>query len=212
MGARRAEVHAPEDRYVSSCSTAELLTEYPGELGSEDWTSVAQPHIQARMLENEESQLTFNLLALCRSPLVSVSQNIAKSLAALQFLHSKMGTDPAFSEAAAELSEIKATDATFCSEFRLHPSDIEESKASDDFKTKVSKSGFSVKCAKEEHKTLMVEVKAAMGEYRAELMSMADSEARVKARKMDYGPAIHCWVKQLADKGVLEDLVKQQSV
>ena len=57
--------------------------------------------------------------------------------------------------------------------------------------------------------TLIIEAKATMGEYKSELMAMADEDQRVKGRKRDFGPMIHTWVTKLADKGLLEDIINE---
>ncbi|SPO01352.1 uncharacterized protein DNG_04028 [Cephalotrichum gorgonifer] len=48
---------------------------------------------------------------------------------------------------------------------------------------------------------------SAMARYDAEITSIGTDLERVEGRKKDYTPAIHAWVKILAEKGVLEQLV-----
>lgn len=46
----------------------------------------------------------------------------------------------------------------------------------------------------------------AVARHGAEIMALATDLERVEGRKRDYTPAIHAWVKILAEKGVLEQI------
>ncbi|KAF5003395.1 hypothetical protein FDECE_10052 [Fusarium decemcellulare] len=174
-----------------------------------DWTSVARPQIEGRMLQYEESQLSFNLLALCQSPLTAHSRAIARAAASLHYLHTRMQSCPTFTDlVCADKKPLDIEDTQHLSEYNLTPTDITNSSIPEAIREKINCSDIDTKSAYELHQELVIEVKAAMGEYRAELTSIADDEQRVKGRKKDYGPALHKWVKKLADKGVLEDAIK----
>lgn len=160
------------------------------------------------MLQYEESQLSFNLLALCRSPLAAHSQAIAQAMASLTFLHSKM-TCPTFTElVSSETKPLDIDNDAQLSEFMLKRVDIDNAPIPDAVQDRISQPEFDPTKAYNLHQELVVEVKATMGEYRAELMAAADDEQRVKGRKRSYGPALHKWVTKLAEKGVLEDIIK----
>lgn len=179
-----------------------------GTIDSEDWTSVARPQIEARMLQYEDSQLSFNLLALCRSPLTAHSKKIAQGLAALRYLHDSIHSQPQFSSfKPRDNFAEEAIVPSFLSEFQLTLQDIERAEAPQHWKEVVS-AVVTEEDAHEVYADLVVEIKATVGEYRSELMSMAEDEQRVQGRKRDYGPALHKWVSKLAEKGVLEDLIK----
>ncbi|KAM0427212.1 hypothetical protein ACHAPT_007640 [Fusarium lateritium] len=174
-----------------------------------DWTTVARPQIECRMLQYEESQLSFNLLALCRNPLSAHAQAIARAVASLHHLHTHMQSCPTFSElTSADPKPLDIRDESSLTEFKLKPSDITNLDVPEALQAQIEQPGFDTGAAYELHQELVVEVKAAMGEYRAELMSKADDEQRVKGRKKDFGPALHKWMTKLAEKGVLEDVIK----
>ncbi|KAH7271994.1 hypothetical protein B0J15DRAFT_164448 [Fusarium solani] len=174
-----------------------------------DWTTVARPQIEGRMLQYEENQLSFNLLALCRSPLSAHTQTIARAAASLHHLHTQIQPDSTFSElTSAESNPLDIRDESRLAEFNLKPKDITSLDISEDLRAKIKQPDFDTSAAYELHQELVIEVKAAMGEYRAELMSKADDEQRVKGRKKDFGPALHKWMTKLAEKGVLEDVIK----
>ncbi|KAI5466478.1 hypothetical protein BGZ63DRAFT_411755 [Mariannaea sp. PMI_226] len=178
-------------------------------VGSDDWTSIARPQIEGRMLQYEESQLSFNLLALCQSPLTALAQAIARAVASLRHLYARMEEYPDCKTLiVAEATPLDINDKAQLSEFNLEKSDIENAEIPEDIREKVSQPNLQASDMYALHQEFVVEVKAAVGEYRAEKMSIADDEQRVKGRKKDYGPALHKWVAKLAEKGVLEDIIK----
>lgn len=161
------------------------------------------------MLQYEESQLSFNLLALCQSPLTVYSQTIAHAAASLQYLHKNAESLPAFKDLiSAEKHPLDIEDKSRLSDFNLTKADIMRAQVPDALQEKIKRSNFDSQSAYELHQELVVDVKAAMGEYRSELMAISDDEQRVKGRKKDYGPALHKWMKKLAEKGVLEEVIK----
>ncbi|KAM0195578.1 hypothetical protein ACHAPA_007430 [Fusarium lateritium] len=174
-----------------------------------DWAAVATPQIEGRMLQYEESQLSFNLLALCQSPLDAHSQTIARAIASLQYLHTSTESLPTFKDLiSAEEPPLDIESEPQLTEYNLAKSDIISAQIPESLQRKVQRPGFDTQCAYELHQELVVDVKAAMGEYRAEMMAISDDEQRVKGRKKDYGPALHKWMSKLAEKGVLEDVIK----
>ncbi|KAF4971981.1 hypothetical protein FZEAL_9699 [Fusarium zealandicum] len=174
-----------------------------------DWTDVARPQIEGRMLQYEDSQLSFNLLALCQSPLAAHSQAVARAAASLHYLDTHMQSCPTFTNlVSAEPKPLNVEDEARLSEFKLGAPDILNQPIPEILLDKIKKPGLDTQSAYELRQDLVVEVKAAMGDYRAELMSIADDEQRVSGRKKDYGPALHTWMKKLAEKGVLEDVIK----
>lgn len=77
------------------------LRNKPQEIGptnGNDWTTVARPQIEAKMLQYEGSQLSFNLLAVCRSSSSQLSQVIATMIAALRTIQSRMKSDTGFTD------------------------------------------------------------------------------------------------------------------
>ncbi|KAK7428703.1 hypothetical protein QQZ08_004797 [Neonectria magnoliae] len=177
-------------------------------VSSSDWTTIARPQIEGRMLQYEESQLSFNLLALCQSPLATYSQAIAVAIASLRHLHTQMQNCSTFIELiAAEPKPLDIDDDSQLSEFNLSKLDIVDAEIPEKIQEKVSQTGLEASDAYALHQELVIDVKVAMGEFRAELKAIADDEQRVKGRKRDYGPALHAWMKKLAEKGVLEDVI-----
>lgn len=159
-------------------------------------------------MQYEESQLSFNLLALCQSPLAQHSGSVAQRLAALQHLQEWSRLRPELSEFIPPNPFTQDPGSVpLLSEFQLSPEDVEKAEIPEAVREAVSRLS-TAKEAQELYAQFSIDIKATMGEFRAELLAMAEDEQRVKGRKKDYGPALHRWVTKLAEKGVLEDLIK----
>ncbi|KAG8426502.1 hypothetical protein J3459_008069 [Metarhizium acridum] len=176
---------------------------------SQDWTTIARPQIEARMLQNEDSQLSFNLLAVCRSPLLQHNRTIATMLAALDYIRSRMADSAAFSELiSGEEPVLDMDNQAQLAEFNLTHSDIQNAEIPPQLLAAAARSDWEVPDAYQLYQRFCAEARAAVGEFRAELIVMEEDERRVTGRRRDYGSALHCWVQKLAEKGVLEDIIK----
>lgn len=94
------------------------------------------------------------------------------------------------------------------SEFNLLPSDIENATFPNAIKAEISRVASNIDEAYDLYQRLVVDLKVAIGEHRAEIISLSVDEQRVKDRKKDFGQALHRWVQKLAEKGVLEELIE----
>lgn len=160
------------------------------------------------MYQYEESQLAFNLLALCQSPLANHSRKIAEGIASLRHLKLVADLEKGVGDDWQPADSILLSSDTpeYLAEFKLTNEDVLKAEIPAWVRDQVSQVNTTEK-AVELHKDLETEAKATMGEYRAELTEMSRDEERVEGRRKDYGPALHKWVSKLAEKGVLEDLI-----
>ncbi|KAL1852499.1 hypothetical protein VTK73DRAFT_9182 [Phialemonium thermophilum] len=72
-------------------SAPNLIGEYAG---SGDWTAVARPLIESRMLQHHSEEMSFNLLAVCQAPLAILRRRLAANLRALVRLEDRMARVP----------------------------------------------------------------------------------------------------------------------
>lgn len=100
------------------------------------------------------------------------------------------------------------TDQSQLSEFHLRISDIEDAALPESTQSKISQVAENIDDAYDLRQQFAVDTKVAIGEYRAEMMALAEDEQRVKDRKKDYGQALHRWVQKLAEKGVLQEAIE----
>mgnify|MGYP005988936567 CR=1 FL=1 len=175
----------------------------------EDFTSVVGPYIEARMLQYHEDQIVFNLLALCKSPLSTFADTITDSLASIASLDEVAPfKDADFVGMVLEEDKMALTE-TELAEFGLTQAQVNQHVISEEREFEIETRTASAASAFQFRTELVNGARAAMGEYRAEVISSEDDVRRVENRKQDYGLAIHTWVSKLAEKGVLEDLITQ---
>jgi ubiquitin carboxyl-terminal hydrolase L5 len=180
-----------------------------GNIDSDDWTTLARPHIEARMLQYEESQLSFNLLSLCQDPLASYARDVLEAAVCLRYMREQLSERAGFLDLVSqEEHPLNLDDATNLSEFGLQRTEVEVMEIPKAFRAKIANPALDLGDAYGLYQSLVVDVKAAMGEYRAELLAMAEAEQRVRGRKKEWQPAIHKWMTKLAEKSALADIIK----
>lgn len=136
------------------------------------------------MLEYESEQLSFNLLALCQSPLRSLQDSLAANATSLA----------QFDEPMAEHSSPSATG--------VPRKPLPTSHENGDCIVAASAPSPEGGSAPQ----LRVEQARLRAEYESELALVHEDEQRVAARREDYTLAIHTWVDMLASKGALKEL------
>lgn len=164
------------------------------------------------MLQYEESQLSFNLVSICQSPLREYRRSVQRALATLHYFDEHI--IPKHSAADAKIASVHKDDynpsnAVVLSEFGLSPEDAgDKSLAYESVKEAAQNEKLGPDEVVAMRRDLVVELRASMGEYRSEVSAANVDEERVTARKKDYGSALHKWVTKLAEKGVLEEMAK----
>lgn len=92
--------------------------------------------------------------------------------------------------------------------FSLCKSDIEDVALAESTQSRISQAAKNVDDAYDLRQQFVVDTKVAIGEHRAEMISLAEDHQRVKDRKKDYGQALHRWVQKLAEKGILQEAIE----
>jgi ubiquitin carboxyl-terminal hydrolase L5 len=176
-----------------------------------DWTAVARPFIESRMLQYESEQLSFNLLALCRSPLHQLREELVGSIAELaQIQHATHKIDPSLGRSFPEGTISSMPNVCFA-DFGLPdrlPFDLDSKHP---LETETLEPGGAtlmqkLEARREELETEQARLKA---EYRAEVAMADDDARRANGRKKDYTPFIHQWVQRLAEQGALQQIAEE---
>ncbi|KAK3346274.1 ubiquitin thiolesterase-like protein [Lasiosphaeria hispida] len=166
------------------------------------WTSVARPVIEARMMQYETEQLSFNLLALCGDHLASIRRDLAINIRCIEELDSRWRNSPGWLDLDTGDGNLK--------EYQLEPEDVKI--LSDgtpellDFYKTVCAVLVQVTEALEHRQRLWEDQTHIRTAYTAELALQDQKTANAPGRKKDHTPAIHEWVKRLVDHGVLAQL------
>ncbi|KAI0467299.1 cysteine proteinase [Xylaria cf. heliscus] len=149
------------------------------------WLNIASEAIQKRMRRQDDEYPSFNLLAICQSPLLALSQSIARSLAIAKSLGVNDLWKSFPDERLARLGLNREQTLTGLSS--LPP---------DDGRTLT-------------REDLYAETEALEARYVEEVAAVQDAVEMIRARQRDYTPAVHQWVRVLAEKGVLRKLIQE---
>ena len=194
--------------YRSDPSPISDLTK-PGSFGEgSEWTSCVAPEIQARMIEHQEFAVAFSLLGLCASPLLEQSKRVSSSIASLRRLHERLDHSTVFKQEHEQEAHLIREGSDVLSTFELTGKDVEEAPITSETKNLCDQENVSDGEATSLHTKLLVEIQDAMAQHGELMNDMAEEEALVQGRRRDYAPAIHRWVTSLANKGLLEDLIR----
>ncbi|KAK1251448.1 hypothetical protein MKX07_006927 [Trichoderma sp. CBMAI-0711] len=202
--------YVPVDGYVWELDGLRSKPHLIGRIGDDEtcWTNIARPQIEGRILQYEASQISFNLLALCQRPVTLHTHSIIEAAASIALLKEHLKHDSRFTHLVNKQPPIlDVGNPTDLAEFNLRPSHFENAKLGETVKARISRAASDFDQAWALYEQFVVDLKVAIGEYRAEIISLAVDEQRVKDRKKDYGQALHRWVQKLAERGVLQELI-----
>ncbi|KAI0190732.1 ubiquitin carboxyl-terminal hydrolase [Xylaria flabelliformis] len=176
----------PVDGQVWELDGLESLPLCLGPYAPDDtWLNLASEAIQNRMARQDDAYPSFNLLAICQSPLLTFSQSLARNLAiakALDFSDIWKG----FSDE--RLARFGLNREQILAEFSPPSPDDAQKRTREELRT---------------------EIEALEARYVEEEATVHDAVDMIRARQRDYTPAVHQWVRILADKGVLRELIQE---
>lgn len=189
-----------------------------------DWTAVARPVIESRMLQYESEQLSFNLLALCRSPAHRLREALADNIVELaRVQHATHRLDPSLGQEFPD-GKIPSTPQMAFADFGLpdtltfdpeekHPleidAEIQQSPPDEMTDGDSPTTNPLLKKLNARRLELGAEQARLVAEYRAEAASAEDDDRRANGRKCDYTPFIHQWVRRLAEQGALQQIADE---
>ncbi|KAH9997452.1 cysteine proteinase [Xylariaceae sp. FL0662B] len=162
---------------------------------SDSWLNAASPAIQTRMMSNEFA--SYNLLAICQSPLQALSRSLASNLACSRALDELFGGSPSWSAASPSPSK------TFL------PPDSGGETLPAEFTAATSRPDFDFAAALALAGDLRARRETLDAQRVAELAAVDEAVQTIRGRQRDYTPAVHQWVRVLADKGVLRELIQE---
>ncbi|KAI2634475.1 cysteine proteinase [Xylaria nigripes] len=170
------------------------------------WLKVASKAIQTRMMRQQNEFLSFNLLAICQSPLLTLSQTLATSIATSSALDDLVRGGPKWDVSSPwthfttdRLAHLNLTREYIVAHHAPPPS----------FDAEVNDPAFNLEAARKLAEKLRAEQDALEAQYLAEVASVEEAVDMIRARRRDYTPAVHQWVHTLARKGVLRDLIQE---
>ena len=135
-----------------------------------------------------DEALSFNLLAVCRSPLASITQALAANTAASRALDARFGSDAAWTSTPAATGDSPPPSAAAGAE-------VEEGNITD------------IDAARQRALELGERRAALQAQRAVETATAHEAVTLIRGRQRDYTPAIHEWVAILAEKGALRELI-----
>jgi ubiquitin carboxyl-terminal hydrolase L5 len=164
------------------------------------------------MKRRKTGELSFNLLALCGDHLADVRQELATNIRRLADLEAKFGSNnnnPDWQPKKANPGDIicSATDPRLAT-YQLDAEDIQSVPESDTNQPDAQQPSAdeTVESGLRLWEALAQEQMGLRARYEDELRMAGQEPDAVLGRTKDYTPAIHEWVKKLADHGILRRL------
>ena len=183
-----------------------VLINAEGECSPDDWLDRVKPNILERMADYEEDQIEFSILGLVRDPLPDLVDALAINVKSLELVNDRLhanvenGSDSALTAMILEKT-VLGTDRSYdltrevIDQTRI-PSDQEEQYWA---------------CSTEElvqrRQKLCIEQQGLRAKIREEQQSHRADDDYAAGRRYDYGPAVRSWVRFLARKRMMEDLL-----
>ncbi|KAL4792312.1 ubiquitin carboxyl-terminal hydrolase [Aspergillus venezuelensis] len=166
-----------------------------------DWLDLVKPDICARMAAYAEDQIEFSILSLARDPLPGLVDQLASNIRQLQSVSKSMQeTNSAEARAMASLPENTLLGPDISYQVTLEA--IEGKGVSEDDNLQFSADDLAKRTI-----DLATAQQVLRGEIREHQQSQRADEEYAAERRFDYGPAIRTWLRLLARKQVIEDMV-----
>lgn len=209
MEVRRSGTATPSSRSVTlnvRGLTYPLLT-LLGECSDDDWLEVARPNILDRMYAYAEENIEFSILGLVRDPLPDLIQQLAVNVRSLEILNERlMSQEGGAPETEATLLALKETVLGPDSSLALTRADIDAAVVPDAIQAG-SQNSLSEQL-RQHQQGLSTAQRELRGRIREQQQTQRADEDHATGRRHDYGPAIRTWLRCLARKQLLAELLQ----
>ncbi|KAI1804669.1 cysteine proteinase [Daldinia bambusicola] len=171
---------------------------------SGSWIDTASTAIQERMMRNSEFS-SYSLLAICQSPLDTLTKDLATSLACSHALHELFQGNTKWTAP----DPFSAFPASHLAQRNLAREHILSVELPPSYTARTSHPDFGSDEGMEMARELRAEQDSLDAQYVAEMAAVDEAVDIIRGRQRDYTPAIHQWVRALAEKGVLRGLIQE---
>lgn len=170
---------------------------------------LARPLIEERMqLQYECNQIQFNLLALCKSPLVSIPAELATNINTLTAIENQLSRLHSGWEQFIGDSETDSVLRGPNVVYRLTQELLESAPPLKSIMDKIIESTATAENLFEIRQELIAAQSALRVAMVDEMAAIEQDNERALTRRHDYTPMIHTWLRFLADNGVLKGLAE----
>jgi ubiquitin carboxyl-terminal hydrolase L5 len=209
MGLKACHFVSVRSSRLASLPTHVFIDAYAGPYNTNkttSWLQIASEAIQMRMARQEDEFLSFNLLAICQSPLLTITQALATNLATAKALDDVVSGGSSWNVPNPwshfpddRLARFNLRRDQILAEYSPRPS----------LKNQMSDPGFTLAAAQKLAEELCAEQEVLEAQYIAEVATVDEAVEMIRARQRDYTPAVHQWLRVLAEKGVLRGLIQE---
>jgi len=171
------------------------------------WTDAVVPTLQAYFDRYDSDN--FSMLAICESPTRGIRSRLAAVLRKIYLVEDLLHGSPELETLRNETPlPIPRNNAGQLERYCLTNTAVFQTSLPEEDEHGIYENAADNR----EHlldmwRALSTEISAIMGDYDGHLADAQTDQETSAARKEDYTPAIHAWMKTLADKGVLEDIL-----
>jgi ubiquitin carboxyl-terminal hydrolase L5 len=187
-----------------AASTSGLFLTPLGECSEDDWLKLAMPNIIDRMAAYTEDSIEFSILGVVRDPLSDLVQHLAVNVRSLELINERLlaqGDGLREGEANSEaLNDIVIGPEA---SLGLTRADIELAIASE------SILGCQDAAKLRQYQQQLSQAQFGLrGRIREQQQAQREDEDHATGRRYDYGPAIRTWLRFLARKQLLAELLQ----
>jgi ubiquitin carboxyl-terminal hydrolase L5 len=175
----------------------------PGLVGDQSWTEALRPTLQSYFDRYADSHI-FNVLAICQSPTRGLSSQLATALHTIYTIEDLLEGSAALERLQNSIqSPIERSDAEQLAKYGLTRAAVFKAPLTEEHEERIYEGDRLLDLWHE----LSSEARKAMKDLDDQIDGAEVDQQTSDARRMDYTPAIHAWMKTLAEKGVLEDII-----
>lgn len=177
-----------------------------GQCSEDDWLDLVRPNLLERMAAYEEDHIEFSILGLTRDPLPDLIQELAVNVKSLEMIHERLLSEGDTTAAAATMANYEGTVIGPEQSLELTRGTIDAAVIPEATKQEYQR------CSPDQLQTHRQTLCQAQGELRClvreELQSQRADDDYAAGRRYDYGPAVRTWMRFLARKQLLAELLQ----
>ena len=186
----------------------DLTDSKKGEAGK-NWMEVARENINLRIAQHIDDGLQFSLMSLCRSPLRTIPENLAENIHSMAAIEKALNTALPDWQQFVEVEENSPPLPHEPNEsFALSEELLANSYAPDTFRRKLKASAADPTKLIDLRQGLLAEQTRLQNSYVDEVTRIGQENEQAARRKIDYTPIIYSSIKELAEQGVLKEIVR----
>lgn len=176
-----------------------------GEYTGEDWLELAKPNILDRMAAYEEDQIEFSILGVVQDPLPNLVQQLASNVRRLEIINEHLMSHADMSVRLHE-ADLDRTVLGPDASLGLTRADIEAADAPESVRGTYH--ALSIEQSQQCQRALADDQRELRMRIQEERQSQRADEDHATGRRYDYGPAVRTWLRFLARKPILAELLQ----